>query len=41
MSMRNAAYAEKLSSLMHPDEALLVLGSLNANAKTDTLRGRK
>jgi hypothetical protein len=33
MSIRNAAYAENLSSLMHPDEALLVLGSLNANAQ--------
>jgi hypothetical protein len=33
MSIRNAAYAENLSSLMHPEEALLVLGSLNANAQ--------
>jgi hypothetical protein len=33
MSIRNAAYAENLSSLMHADEALLVLGSLNANTQ--------
>jgi hypothetical protein len=33
MSIRNGAYAENVSSLKHPDEALLVLGSLNANAQ--------